>query len=99
MAESSYRHAAHQVPDGIVFGAGLHIARHNLTDRFAQHCRSMFGQRPHNIALGQDTDDTVIGAKDDHRADVSLSNFTAAARLAVGSIVTTSRSLAAKMFL
>jgi hypothetical protein len=60
----------------------------------------MVGQRPHNIALGQDTDDTVIGAEDDHRADVSLGQqLRRRGKIGGRLIVTTSPRLAAKMFL
>jgi hypothetical protein len=60
----------------------------------------MLGQRPHNIALRQDTDDAVIGAKDTTEPMCrSVSSFTAAARSAVGSIVTTLPPLAARIVL
>ena len=68
MAEFSRRHAAHQALDGVVFGAGLYIARHDLTDRFVQRRRSMLRERAHNIALRQDADNALIGAEDHDRA-------------------------------
>ena len=65
MAEFSRRHVAHQALNGVVFRAGLYIARHDLTDRFVQRCRPTLGERTHNIALRQDADDAMIGAEDD----------------------------------
>jgi hypothetical protein len=61
-----------QALDGVAFGAGLYIARHDLTYRFVQRCRPTLGERAYNIALRQDADNAVIGAEDDDRADASL---------------------------
>jgi hypothetical protein len=72
MAEFSRCHSTHQVLDGVVFRAGLDVARHDLTDRFVQRCRPMLGERAHNIALPQDADNAVIGTEDDNRTDASL---------------------------
>ena len=65
-----------------------------------QRCRPTLGESEHNIALRQEADNAVIGAEDDDRADASLGQeLTAAARSAVGSIVTTFPPLPSKMFL
>ena len=62
VAKSSRGHAAHQISNSIVFRAGLNFVCHYLADRFAQHCRSVFGECLHNVALRQDAEDAVIGA-------------------------------------
>ncbi len=58
--------------NGIVFRAGFNFACHYLADRFAQQCRSMFGECLHDIALRQYADDTMIDTEDDERADASF---------------------------
>jgi hypothetical protein len=40
-----------------------------LTDRLLERRRAAFGQRPHDIALGQYAIDLLVGSSDDQRTD------------------------------
>jgi hypothetical protein len=66
------RHAVHQTFNGVVFGAGLYVTRHHLTDRLIQCCRPLFCEHAHDITFRQDADDAMIGAKDDNCTDAPL---------------------------
>ena len=65
-----------------------------------ERASAAFGERAHDIAFGENAGDAAVGAKDEHRADTLFGEQRDGRRkLALGSILTTSRPLPARMML
>ena len=76
------------------------LARHDPAHRLVERGGAALGERAHDVAFGEDADDAAVHAEDERRADtLSASSATAEESVALGSTLTTSRPLAARMML
>ena len=101
VAEFAVGHALHDAGDRLAFRAGRDLARHYPADRLIERGGAALGKRAHDVALGKDADDTAAGAEDKHRADAFLGEKMRWRERVwqLGSMLTTSRPLPARMML
>ena len=98
MAEFSGRHPLHDASDGVGLAAGRDLAGHHLPTGDVERGGPVLGQRLHDVALRHDADDAPSGAANHNRADAPRGQkFGRSRKIAVGSMVTMSPPLAAKL--
>src|SRR5580704_4557504 len=67
MTEFSIRHALHDVGDWLALVAGFDLAGHRLTHWLSERSSTSLGKGANDVALRDQTDDAVLGAKNERR--------------------------------
>src|ERR1700674_39267 len=72
VAETAGGHALHKRGNCLFGGAGYDLASHDASYRVRERARTMLGEGADDIALGQDSGDTLVGSAYDHGSDLLL---------------------------
>jgi hypothetical protein len=75
VTDAALGHQRHQPIDTVAGGARHHVGRHDRAHAGVESTRSAVGERPHDVALGDDAFDLAAVTRDDEGADASLAEL------------------------
>ena len=72
MPELAVGHALHDGAHSLVLTTGDNLAGHHLSKRLAKHLRALLSQNPHDVAFGEDPNDSAIRSENEQCANFVL---------------------------